>query len=128
MADRDNDIEFTVRVKDGGEIGEVSKSLGGVETGLKGVGKESGTAGALLGGVQAKMVALAAAAAAAVTGFLGIRLFAGAVQSAGEFEAALSRVKAATDATAEEMAALKQAAEDAGASTRIADLRALPLF
>lgn len=74
----------------------------------------------MLTSVQAKVTAVAAAVAA----FFGITLFAGAVKSAGEFEAALSRVKAATDASVKEMAALKQAAEDAGANTKYTSVQA----
>jgi len=74
----------------------------------------------MLGSTQAKL----AAVATAVAGFFGITLFAGAVKSAAEFEAALSRVKAATGATSEEMALLKQAAEDAGANTKYTSVEA----
>ena len=124
MPQRDNNIEFTVKVKDGEEIGKLGKALGWVEGALKGVGKEAGTAGTLLGGFQAKVVALASATAAAVAGFFGVKLFAGAVQSAGDLEAALSRVEAATGASAEEMAALRKAAEDAGANTKFTSVEA----
>lgn len=74
----------------------------------------------MLTSVQAKVAALAAAVAA----FFGVTLFAGAVKSAAEFEAALSRVKAATDASAQEMVALKQAAEDAGVNTKYTSVEA----
>ena len=74
----------------------------------------------MLGSMQTKV----AAAAVAIAGFFSVTLFAGSVKSAGEFEAALSRVKAATDATVEEMTALKQAAEDAGASTKYTSVQA----
>lgn len=77
-------------------------------------------ASSMLGSVQAKVAALGAAVAA----FFGVTLFAGAVKSAAEFEAALSRVKAATDASAQEMVALKQAAEDAGANTKYTSVEA----
>lgn len=77
-------------------------------------------ASSMLGSVQAKVAGLAVA----VAGFFGVTLFAGAVKSSAEFEAALSRVKAATDATASEMAALKQAAEDAGANTKYTSVQA----
>ena len=77
-------------------------------------------ASSMLGSVQAKVAGLAVA----VAGFFGVTLFAGAVKSSAEFEAALSRVKAATDATASEMALLKQAAEDAGANTKYTSVQA----
>ena len=147
----DNQIDFTVRVKKEG-LGELASDLDKVEQGAKGMGtasaaagtgarqlgkeagaastgverlgKEAGTAGTLLGGFQAKVVALASATAAAVAGFFGVKLFAGAVQSAGDLEAALSRVEAATGASAEEMAALRKAAEDAGANTKFTSVEA----
>jgi len=74
----------------------------------------------MLGSVQAKVTALAVA----VAGLFGITLFAGAVKSAAEFEAAMSRVKAAAGATDEEFKQLKQAAEDAGASTKYTSVEA----
>lgn len=74
----------------------------------------------MLGSTQAKL----AAVAGAVAGFFGITLFAGAVKSAAEFEAALSRVKAATGATSEEMTLLKHAAEEAGANTKYTSVEA----
>lgn len=74
----------------------------------------------MLGSTQAKLAALASV----VAGFFGVTLFAGAVRSAAEFEAALSRVKSATGATAEEMTLLKQAAEDAGANTKYTSVEA----
>ena len=54
----------------------------------------------------------------AIAGYFGIKAFAGIVEGAADFEQALSRVKAATGASAEEMERLKQAAQDAGASTK----------
>lgn len=74
----------------------------------------------MLGSVQAKVTALAVA----VAGLFGITLFAGAVKSAAEFEAAMSRVKAAAGATDEEFKQLKQAAEDAGATTKYTSVEA----
>lgn len=74
----------------------------------------------MLGSMQAKVMAVAVA----IAGFFGISLFAGAVKSAAEFEAAMSRVKAATDGTDQEFKALKQAAEDAGAATKYTSVQA----
>ncbi len=54
----------------------------------------------------------------AVAGYFGIQAFAGMVQGAADFEQAMSRVQAATGASAQEMAALRKAAEDAGANTK----------
>ncbi|MDE1555334.1 MULTISPECIES: phage tail tape measure protein [Comamonas] len=60
----------------------------------------------------------------AVAGYLGIRAFASGIQGAAEFEAAMSRVKAATDGTAEEMTALTQAAQNAGSNTKYTSVQA----
>lgn len=60
----------------------------------------------------------------AVAGYLGIRAFASGIQDAAEFEAAMSRVKAATDGTAEEMTALTQAAQNAGSNTKYTSVQA----
>lgn len=56
--------------------------------------------------------------AVAVAGYFGIKSFVGAVQGAAELEEQLSRVAAAADGGAEEMAALRAAAEQAGAETK----------
>lgn len=74
----------------------------------------------MLTGVQAKVTALAVA----VAGLFGITLFAGAVKSAAEFEAAMSRVKAAAGATDDQFKLLKQSAEDAGATTKYTSVEA----
>lgn len=50
--------------------------------------------------------------------FGGIRIFAGAVRTFGEFQSAMLQVKAVSGASAEEMEALKQKAQELGASTR----------
>ncbi len=55
---------------------------------------------------------------AAIVGYFGVKAFAGVVEGAADFEQALSRVEAATGASAEEMERLKKAAEDAGANTK----------
>ena len=74
----------------------------------------------MLGSMQAKV----AAVAVAIAGFFGISLLSGAVKSAAEFEAAMSRVKSAAGGTDEEFKALKQAAEDAGAATKYTSVQA----
>jgi len=74
-----------------------------------------------LGGVAsglARAFGLVTAAATAVTAVVGARFFAGAIRSAGEFDEAMSTVGAVTQATAEEMEALRAAADEAGATTR----------
>jgi TP901 family phage tail tape measure protein len=50
--------------------------------------------------------------------YFGVKSFFGAVQGAAEFEAALSEVKAVAGATADEMARIRKASEDAGATTK----------
>ena len=60
----------------------------------------------------------------AIVGYFGIKAFAGGIQGAAEFEAAMSRVKAATDGTAAEMAALTKASQDAGSNTKYTSVQA----
>lgn len=55
---------------------------------------------------------------AAIAGYFGIKAFAGIVQGAADLEQGMSRVQAATGASADEMAKLRKAAEDAGANTK----------
>ncbi len=74
----------------------------------------------MLGSMQAKLTAVAVA----IASLFGISLFSGAVKSAAEFEQALSRVKAATGGSAEEMERLKKAAEDAGSNTNYTSTQA----
>ncbi len=59
-----------------------------------------------------------AAFAAVVLGYFGIQAFAGWVKGGADFEQALSRVQAATGATAAEMRALRKAAQEAAADAR----------
>lgn len=65
-----------------------------------------------------KLQSKVAAVGAAILGYFGIRSFAGIVSSAADFEQAMSRVQAATGASADEMARLSAAAEQTGASTK----------
>ena len=60
----------------------------------------------------------------AVAGYFGIKAFVGGIQGAADFEAAMSRVKAATDGTAAEMAQLTKAAQDAGSNTKYTSVEA----
>ncbi len=60
----------------------------------------------------------------AIVGYFGIRAFAGMVQGAADLEQGLSRVQAATGASAKEMQALRKAAEDAGANTKFTSTEA----
>ena len=68
--------------------------------------------------VFGSLKATAIGAGIAIAGYFGIRAFAGAVEGAAELEAKLSEVKAVAGATADEMALMRKAAEDAGASTK----------
>ena len=70
--------------------------------------------------LQAKVVAVGAAIAT----YFGINAFAGVVKGAANFEEGMSRVQAATGASAAEMAKLRKAAEDAGANTKFTSVEA----
>ena len=61
---------------------------------------------------------------AAIAGYFGVKAFAGAVSSAADFEEAMSRVQAATEASGDELQALKVAAEQAGATTKFTGVQA----
>lgn len=65
-----------------------------------------------------------AAVGAAIATYFGINAFAGVVGGAADLETAMSRVQAATGATGKEMAALRKAAEDAGANTKFTSVEA----
>ena len=67
----------------------------------------------VLSGLQGKLAAVAATIAA----YFGITAFVGAVKSAADFEAALSRVQAATGASKDELALLRKAAEESGVNS-----------
>lgn len=77
-------------------------------------------ASAVFGRLQTMIVTVGAA----LLSYFGVSAFVGAVKGAADFEEAMSRVKAATDGTAEEMAALRKAAEDAGANTKYTSVEA----
>ncbi len=77
-------------------------------------------ASAVFTSLQAKV----AGVAAAIAGYFGAKLFGDAVSSAREFETAMSRVEAASGATGDELDALRQAAEQAGASTQYTSVEA----
>lgn len=68
-------------------------------------------------GVMSSMQAKAAAVAAAIASYFTVDFFSGAVKSAAAFEAAMSRVAAATGATGDELQQLKIAAEEASAGS-----------
>lgn len=69
-------------------------------------------------GVFNSLKGTVATVGAAIATYFGINAFAGIVKGAADLEQGMSRVQAATGATAEEMAALRKAAEDAGANTK----------
>nr|WP_315206502.1 phage tail tape measure protein [uncultured Albidiferax sp.] len=58
------------------------------------------------------------AVAAAVAGYFGVGFFRDAIKGAADLEAGMSRIQAASGASAQEMVALKAAAADAGAATK----------
>lgn len=64
------------------------------------------------------------AVAAAVATYFGINAFQGVIKSAANFEEAMSRVKAATGASGDELAQLRAAAEQAGATTKFSSIEA----
>lgn len=65
-----------------------------------------------------------AAVGAAIAAYFGVSAFVGVVKGAADLEAGMSRVQAATGASAEEMAKLRKAAEDAGANTKFTSTEA----
>lgn len=69
-------------------------------------------------GVFDKLQSKIGAVGAAIAGYFSIRAFAGVVSSAADFEAAMSRVQAATGASADEMRNLRAAAENAADGTK----------
>jgi TP901 family phage tail tape measure protein len=69
-------------------------------------------------GVFDKLSGKIKAAGALILGYFGIKSFVGAVQGAADLEAAISRVAAAADGGADELKALRAAAEQAGSSTQ----------
>ena len=70
--------------------------------------------------LQSKVVAVGAAIAT----YFGINAFAGVVKGAADFEQGMSRVQAATGASAAEMEKLRKAAEDAGANSKFTSTEA----
>lgn len=77
-------------------------------------------ASSVLGSLQGKLMAVAGIIAA----YFGINAFVGVVKGAAEFEAAMSRVEAATGASAAELKLLHKAAEDAGATSKYTSVQA----
>lgn len=77
-------------------------------------------ASAVFSSLQAKIVAVGTV----VLSYFGVSAFAGAVKGAANFEEAMSRVKAATNGSAQEMADLRKAAEEAGSNTKYTSVEA----
>lgn len=77
-------------------------------------------ASSVFSSLQAKVAAVGAAIAA----YFGIQAFTGIIQGAADLEQGMSRVQAATGASAEEMARLRKAAEEAGANTKFTSTEA----
>lgn len=71
-----------------------------------------------------KLQTKVAAVGVAILGYFGIQAFAGVVKGAADLEGALSRVKAATGASAAEMKQLRDAAEAAGSNTKFTAVEA----
>jgi TP901 family phage tail tape measure protein len=110
-ADREADrfIDSAGRMREAN--GKFVKGLEETNSALSSTSKSTGALSKGFDFVKGKFLALASAGAA-------LAGFGGAVQASREFEAQLSRVGAITNATASDMDKLKQAAEDAGSSTR----------
>lgn len=77
-------------------------------------------ASAVFTSLQAKV----AAVGAAIASYFGFQAFKGVVQGAADLEAAMSRVQAATGASADEMKQLRQVVQDAGANTKFSAVEA----
>ena len=67
-------------------------------------------------GVLSSLTAKMAGFASLVASYFGVSLFSSAVKGAADLEEGMSRVQAASAATAQEMDALRKAATDAGAN------------
>lgn len=77
-------------------------------------------ASAVFSSLQAKV----AAVGAAIASYFGIQAFVGVVKGAADLEAGMSRVQAATGASAAEMQQLKALVQDAGANTKFSAVEA----
>jgi TP901 family phage tail tape measure protein len=77
-------------------------------------------ASAVFDSLKARVMAVGVA----ILGYFGVQAFASAVKGAADFEQAMSRVQAATGASAAEMAQLRKASEDAGANTKFTSTEA----
>ncbi|MGA1625909.1 MAG: phage tail tape measure protein, partial [Prochlorothrix sp.] len=102
-----NALEVLVSVVDQA-TGPLKKILGGVED-IQGVGSRLQSVGMAAAGVGAGMVGLAAPVLA---------LGAGAIQTAGSFEASMNKVAAVTGATGDEFEQLRSQAMQMGATTQ----------
>lgn len=77
-------------------------------------------ASAVFDGLNGKLKVIGAA----IAGYFGVQAFAGVIKGAAEFEQGMSRVQAATGATATEMAELRKVAQETGANTKFTSTEA----
>lgn len=123
------------------QVGAFSEKVGGTADAARKAGKETKAAaggvsaldpaaekgGRSLASMATRLAAISAAATAAIKGMAalsGAALFKGGIRSAVELEQALSEVRAVSGATAEELNAMKLAAEAGGRATRFNALEA----
>lgn len=109
------------------EMGNAGRASGKAASGIQSVDKASKSGAASLAGLLGKLSAVSVAVTAVLKGLelvSGAALFSGALRSASTLEDALSSVQAVTNATADEMIALKVAAEDLGPRFRFSTLEA----
>lgn len=107
--------------------GRLGREGDGAARGVSAIDRAAKGASTSLSGIGARLTGVAAAATAAIGAMAAASsaaLFTGAIRSAATLEDALTQVRAVTGATAEEMEALKAAAEAAGATTRFSTLEA----
>lgn len=110
-----------------GAAERLSREGQGAAGGINAIERAARGAAGQVGAIGAKLTAVAASAAAAVAAMAAAgtaALFTGAIRSAATLEDALAQVRAVSGATADEMAQLKAAAEQAGATTRFSTLEA----
>ncbi len=107
-----------------GKAGDASKQA---ESNVSALGKAATASAEKLAGIATKLTAVGVAATTALAALAvheGVELFGDAIRSAGTLEEALSQVRAVSGATAEEMDALKAAAEGATQTTNFTALEA----
>ncbi|MCW5568194.1 MAG: phage tail tape measure protein [Dokdonella sp.] len=125
---RDEVGSFSQRVEMTAEAarkaGKETKSAAG---GVSALDRAADKGGRSLASIATRLTAISAAATAAIKGMAalsGAALFKGGIRSAVELEQALSEVRAVSGATADELNAMKLAAEAGGRATRFSALEA----